>query len=256
MKPKLLTDKEKEFIKENRLLMSSRQIAKHLDRSKTAVQRFLKKNGIKPPPDVINGFRKASMTGRTTFSSEEDDKIMAEYLHKPVKALAEEMGRSYTGIMGRIKALGLTIPEHLIEQRKKESQFNKGHLTWNKGTKGLTGANCGSFKKGHLPHNTRNDGAVSIRMDKTGRSYKYKRVAKGKWELLQRLVWEHHHGQIPEGHNVYFKDGNTMNCSINNLILLSNVELMDKNSIHRFPQPVKDAIYALKQLKRTINKQS
>jgi hypothetical protein len=34
-----------------------------------------------------------------------------------------------------------------------QNHFKKGHLSWNKGTKGLTGANGGSFKKGQRPAN-------------------------------------------------------------------------------------------------------
>lgn len=37
------------------------------------------------------------------------------------------------------------------------SRFQKGHITWNKGTKGLTGRNKTTFKKGMLPHNKKDD---------------------------------------------------------------------------------------------------
>ena len=39
-----------------------------------------------------------------------------------------------------------------------------------------------------------------------------------------RVVWEQAHGPIPEGYLVKFKDGNRMNCSIDNLYLVSRAD--------------------------------
>ncbi len=40
-----------------------------------------------------------------------------------------------------------------------------------------------------------------------------------------RYIWEQEHGKIPKGYNVCFKDGNRMNCTLDNLIFLSDKEL-------------------------------
>lgn len=37
------------------------------------------------------------------------------------------------------------------------------------------------------------------------------------WKDKGRLVWEQHHGKIPEGHNIVFLDGNPLNCDLSNL---------------------------------------
>jgi hypothetical protein len=37
--------------------------------------------------------------------------------------------------------------------------------------------------------------------------------------FLHRVVWEQHHGPLPKGHKVYFKDKNPDNWSIDNLYL-------------------------------------
>jgi hypothetical protein len=43
-------------------------------------------------------------------------------------------------------------------------------------------------------------------------------------------LWRRHHGPIPRGHNVCFKDGDPLNCDIGNLELVSNAELARRNA--------------------------
>lgn len=44
------------------------------------------------------------------------------------------------------------------------------------------------------------------------------------WKLKHHIVWEQHHGPVPEKHKIIFADGNRSNFDINNLILVSNAE--------------------------------
>jgi hypothetical protein len=110
-------------------------------------------------------------------------------------------------------------------------RFIKGHPPWNKGKKGLNlGGKQTQFKIGNLPHNTLYDGAISIRFyKKDNKYYKYIRVQKGKWQLLQRFIWEQKYGEIPKGFILRFKDGDTMNCEINNLEMIRRRENMKRN---------------------------
>jgi len=39
------------------------------------------------------------------------------------------------------------------------------------------------------------------------------------WRRKHHLIWEEAHGPIPEGHRIYFKDGNKMNIVLSNLAL-------------------------------------
>lgn len=44
------------------------------------------------------------------------------------------------------------------------------------------------------------------------------------WRLKHRLIWEAANGPIPVGHSLCFADGNPQNCSLKNLVLLTNQE--------------------------------
>ena len=110
-------------------------------------------------------------------------------------------------------------------------RFEKGHATWNKGTKGLTKANVTSFKKGQKPHNYKplgseritKDGYCEIKVSDTGR----------RWKSKHLVVYEKHHGKVPRGSVVIFLDGDKRNFDIDNLHLVTRNQLamLNKNSL-------------------------
>src|SRR5690606_8610057 len=102
---------------------------------------------------------------------------------------------------------------------KNAGYFKKGFTPWNKG-KPHKGGEATQFKKGNLPHNTKFDGCIRVQPDKSGRRYKYIRVAKAKWMPLHRYIWAQVYGD-PGTNVIRFKDGNSMNCDIENLMLIS-----------------------------------
>lgn len=138
-------------------------------------------------------------------------------------------------------------------------QFKKGNVPHNKGVKGyvttderkMQNMKSTQFKKGHLPKNHRPVG--SERFTKEG--YIERKTAEPRtWELLHRIVWREHNGEIPHGYNVQFKDGNQHNCNIENLYLISRRDQMTtKNSIHAMPKEIAE-LYQLKgAIKRQMN---
>ncbi len=114
-------------------------------------------------------------------------------------------------------------------------RFEKGNVPHNKGTHPPTVGRMGEtqFKNGHLPHNTKpigyeritRDGyiEVKIKMRPSGPN------CNDNFILKQRLVWEQIYGSIPDGHKITFLDGDKTNCNIENLILVSNEELLEAN---------------------------
>lgn len=108
--------------------------------------------------------------------------------------------------------------------------FKKGSIPANKGTKGLMSSNKTSFKRGNIPKNIKKIGSISTRKDKNGSLYMHIKIAEPrKWQMLHVYIWESKYGKIPKGHCVIFKDKNTLNTSLDNLMLISRAELVRLN---------------------------
>ena len=108
----------------------------------------------------------------------------------------------------------------------KNARFTKGSIPKNKGKKwneymspeGQQKILKSCFKKGNIPHNHRPVGSERINVE----GYiEVKTQEPNVFELKHRVVWEQHHGKIPKGCNIQFKDGNRQNCAIENLYMIS-----------------------------------
>lgn len=116
-------------------------------------------------------------------------------------------------------------------------QFQKGHVSHNKGKKqseymtkeAIERTKATRFKKGNRPSNYRPVGSERITKD----GYIEVKVADpNKWETKNKIVYKQHFGDIPKGYKVIYADGNKLNNDINNLILVSNSELLIANRNH------------------------
>lgn len=74
------------------------------------------------------------------------------------------------------------------------------------------------------------------------------------YEKYHVYLWNQINGNIPKGFNVTFIDGNTLNCTIDNLELLSDADLVIKNSKNRktYPIEIKELEKLLKKLNQKI----
>lgn len=102
--------------------------------------------------------------------------------------------------------------------------FEKGRTPPNKGTKGLTGANRTSFKKGQSVWNTKPIGYE--RIDKKDGYIHIKIAEPNVFALKHRHEWEKHYGPVPDNHVVAFKNQDKTDCRIENLILMSKSEMV------------------------------
>lgn len=116
-------------------------------------------------------------------------------------------------------------------------QFEKGHESFNKGKKWdeymskekQEMCRKTTFKKGNIPSNSvpigterlSKDGCLEVKI-KNGNLNK-------NWKYKHRLIYEKNFGKIPKGYNVVFADGNKLNLEPNNLILVSDAELLIMN---------------------------
>jgi len=142
----------------------------------------------------------------------------------------------------------------------KASRFKKGHLSWNKDkspkdympAESYDKLKLTQFKKGSSPPNTKHDGAISLRKDKSGVSYYFIRIAKAKWMALHVKIYQDAYGPIPKNHIIVFKDRNPLNVVLDNLECITREQNMHRNSFHRLTPEIKQTIKVLTKLKKTI----
>ena len=145
-------------------------------------------------------------------------------------------------------------------ERGKKFRFKQGHESWNKGksadeylnSEQIAKMKLTQFIPGNQPHNTKHDGAITLRNDKSGAKYFYIRISKGHWIPYHVKIYQDAYGPIPKNHIIVFKDFNTLNVKLDNLLCISKSDNMRRNTIHRLTPEIKETIKVLTKLKKTI----
>lgn len=143
-------------------------------------------------------------------------------------------GRHYHEIVKMFnEKFGLNLSQKTITSAMKrynlftgfDGRFPKGNVPLNKGKKmspeQYEKCKATMFKPGIEPTNHREVG--SERNSKDG-YIEIKTAEPGTWELKHRVVWQQAYGEIPEGKVIIFKDGNKLNCALENLEIISQRE--------------------------------
>ena len=191
--------------------------------------------------------------------------IIDLYPHHSTKYIAELLGVSISKVYNtawdaKVKKSAqymLTPESGRIIEPSVANQFKPGHTPHNKG-KQISAEIYEKvaptmFKRGNKPHNTKPNGTINVRADKSGRLYQYIKIKDCQWELLQRYVWTQANGEIPVGSVVIFLDGNYLNCELNNLQVISRKENMARNTIQRYPAELQQIMKLTCKLKRKTN---
>lgn len=194
------------------------------------------------------------------FTKMEEQKIKDEFLLKPVKRLATELGVSFGRIMNFLKKNDLEIPRELINQRIEDSRKKKGAVPFNKGkkqtdymtTEAIEISKKTRFKKNSLPYNTKASGVIVKRKDNSGKYYSYIKIKHSYWRLLHHVIWEESNGEIPKGYIVIFIDGDRSNLVIENLKLITKIEHMYNNSLYNYPKEIIPSLVLNKQLENKL----
>ena len=191
-----------------------------------------------------------------TWTDEQEQYLVAHYATTSNAELAAVLGKKNADrVMAKAFRLGLKkSSEFLSEQSKNKGQggqFKKGMTPHNKGKKlsDSTKAKLAKtmFKSGNRPHNTLQVGAET--QDKNG----YVMV-----KIAEPNVWRYKHhiafGEpVPKDHKVIFIDGNKRNFDKANLMLVSNAELMNRNTMHRYPPELVQLLKTLSKLKKRVS---
>lgn len=188
--------------------------------------------------------------------------IKDNYLDMPIKTMARNLGKSGCFVSNIMKKENLTIPTHIVEMRKKESQFQSGHKSWNKGRsskeylsdESMSNISRTQFKKGQLPANTKEEGYISFRKHHSGYHYFFIKH-QGKMRLLHRVIYEQIHGPLKPGHIVQFSDGNVCNLSLDNLYVITRDKqvILNKNGGKALSAELRQSILLYNDLIKKIN---
>ncbi|MDR0878966.1 MAG: HNH endonuclease [Treponema sp.] len=110
----------------------------------------------------------------------------------------------------------------------RDARFWTGHNSWNKGRKGIHCSPATEFKKGNKPFNYMPEGSERINTE----GYVDIKIAEpNKWKAKHRSIWEKANGPVPKGSVIIFGDGNKMNLTLDNLVVVSRAELAVMNSL-------------------------
>lgn len=83
------------------------------------------------------------------------------------------------------------------------------------------------FKKGNTPQNHKPVG--SERIDSKDGFVLIKVSEPSKWRLKHVVLWEKHNGPVPKGHKIVFLDSNRQNIVIENLVIVTDAEMLVVN---------------------------
>jgi hypothetical protein len=108
-------------------------------------------------------------------------------------------------------------------------RWKNGHVPHNKGQKRWwSGGESTQFKRGNTPPQSLPVGTVR----KEDGILKIKIQEPKKWVFFHHAIYEYFNGPVSDGHIVIFGDGNQMNYSPDNLIMVSRAQLGVMNQKH------------------------
>lgn len=198
------------------------------------------------------------------WTKEEVDHLRANYADTTNAELAEIYGRTVPSVTQRATKERLRKSD-AFRASAKSGRILPGDKPWNKGVTGVTGRHPNSkkhhFRRGQRGHNEHPVGA--LRVNKDG-YVEIKRpddcpLPARRWEPYHRLVWMQHHGAIPQGHVILFKPGTHSTdpdqIVIENLEMITRTELMQRNSIQRYPAELRGAMIQLGYMRNRLNEE-
>jgi hypothetical protein len=200
---------------------SNEWIAKKLNTTAVAIKTIGSKYKLKKADDYVCG-----------WLDEDLDYLKANFRTVSYAEIAKHLGKKTNTVASMAWKLGLKRTEE--EQKAIVRKYNKGCFSKEnvgfRPPKGIRLSSKTEFKKGQLPKNTLSDGVITIRHKKgDNHPYQFIRIGLSKWVFLHRHIWQQANGPIPKDSVVIFKDGNTLNCVLDNLEMITKAENARRN---------------------------
>jgi len=221
----------------------------------------------------VNSEKLERVNGKA-WAAAERATVRKMYADASTKEIAKRLpGRTVTMIYQTAARMGLHKSEAYLatadacrlrrgDKVGEACRFRPGHAPANKGLRrpGYAPGRMAStqFRKGQISGNAAKiwKPLWSDRISKDGYleiKVRERNGLHGNWVGAHILIWEDKHGPIPRGHKLAFKDGNKAHVALGNLELISNAEMMRRNTIHnRYPKEMVNAIMLLGAVKRKL----
>lgn len=211
---------------------------------------------------------------RKRWTTSEDSYLLAHYASTRTAEIAQSLGRTPACVYRRAAILGLGKSEEFFlsaafgrlrpgDRRGESGRFCPGLTPWNKGLRGVTiGGVETRFKRGE-----RNGKAAQLWMpigsERVATGYLLVKVDDvpnvpytRNWRLKHHLVWEAAGRTIPPGHVLVFRDGDRMNCSLENLELITRAEIAARNHHSHLPAELVELIFLTGWVKRRLRERT
>lgn len=208
---------------------------------------------------------------RIRWTPEQEQALRDRYPHERTEDIACDIGAPLAKCYAKASWMGLKkTPEYLASPDAKKlngtigaaHRFLKGHVPANKGKKGISypGMEATQFKPGIQPHNTHEVGAY--RITRYGALQRKIGTAKGsnsqRWRGVHELVWIEANGPMPPKHICVFKPGmqtaELEQITADKVECISLAENMRRNTLHRYPKQIVQAIQLTGAINRKINR--
>jgi hypothetical protein len=224
------------------------------------------------------------MIARHIWTAAQSAYLRQRYPDESTQAIAKRLEQPIRKVYAEANRLGLKKTEEYLRDPKRgnrlvkgsrvgeTTRFRKGHVPENKGLRrpswyrgrmretqfrkgGLSGAAARNWKpigtilrdpEGYLRIKVRNavHGAEPTGFGNAD-----------VWTQLHRRLWEQHHGPVPPGHVVAFRNGDRGDCAIGNLECISRADLARRNTMWgRLPRELAEAIQLNTALKRKLRR--
>lgn len=180
--------------------------------------------------------------------------------------IAAELGIPLKKVYAKANALGLHKSAAFLSSQAAgrlqgstgtgvATRFKPGLIPWNRGTHFVAGGRSAEtrFKPGQVPKKKSPlgservcDGYLQRKMTETG-------YPPRDWVPVHHLIWREAGHEIPPGYVLCFKDGNKAHVTLDNLELVSRVDLMKRNTRHNLPPEINQVIQLRGALVRKLN---
>lgn len=256
---KVYTIQEKEFIKENYPTKGAAYVASQLGLRATQIKAFAKNNKL----SRVNLFY--------VWDDEKIQKLIREFPIRKTEEIASDLAFTYSAVSNKAYLLGLKKSDEFMREHGNrltgtlgiEYRYPKGHTPANKGKKMpqelKERIKHTFFQSGHTPANTKHFGKPYLYERKRDNGYVERiwwiQEATGKRSAYLAYLCRQN-GIDLTGKKPRLKPGfdHSRPPTIDDIIIVTNAEHLEQNSIYRYPEEVVNLIKMRGALTRQINK--